>query len=273
MSQITQDEISLTNWRKDFDHYSLKGLWADLISGLSIAMLTVPQALAFSFVAGLPVSTGIYASIFSAILVAIFGLSRHLIVGPSNALAILIQGGVAEILFTYYREVTGPAREELVLQILTQLMLLVGAIQILAALLKLGRLTHFVSHTVIIGYLSGVALALAINQTFPMLGMKIPVDVSSLFERGVYIVTHLSQSDWPTALIGISCFLLLIWLRRINKNMPSGVIMLTLVALCACFLAISPIIILQTNIVFSIGLLLNRQHSGSMWLEIQRLLA
>jgi SulP family sulfate permease len=234
-SYIPSDEISLTGFKKDFDRYSWSSLRSDLIAGLAVAMLTVPQALAYAFVAGLPVSTGLYAAIFSAIIVALFGSSRHLIVGPSNAIAILIQGGISSVLFTYYRDVSGPEKEELVLQILTQLMLLVGSIQILAAFLKLGRLTHFVSHTVIIGYISGVALALVITQLFPLLGMTAPANIS-LYERSIYILTHLSDMNWPTALIGVSCFLFLIGLKRLDRKMPVGAIMLAIVAVLAYFI-------------------------------------
>ncbi len=232
----SQDDISLNYFKKDFERYSWNALRLDLVAGLTVSMLTLPQALAYALVAGLPVSTGLYAAIFSAIIMALFGSSRHLVVGPSNAIAILIQGGISGVLFTYYRNVTGPEREELILQILTQLMLLVGIIQILAAFLKLGRLTHFVSHTVTIGYVSGVALALVINQLFPLLGMAVPTDVSSLYERGVYILTHLYAMHWPTALIGIVCFLFLIGLKRIDRKMPAGAIMLAVVAISAYFL-------------------------------------
>ena len=235
-SHSLQDDLSLTCFRKDFDRYSWSGFRSDMIAGLSVAMLTVPQALAYPLVAGLPVSAGLYASIFTALIVAIFGSSRHLIVGPSNAIAILIQGGISGILFTYYRNVTGPEREELVLQILSQLMLLVSAIQILTACFKLGTLTRFVSHSVIIGYVSGVALALIINQTFSLLGMPIPADVSSLYERSVYILTHLHTMHWPTALIGVSCFIFLVILRKIDRRIPGGAIMLGLVAVLAYFL-------------------------------------
>lgn len=230
-----QDDISLTYFRKDFERYSWSTLRGDILAGLSVAMLTVPQALAYALVAGLPVSCGLYASIFSAIIVALFGSSRHLIVGPSNAIAILIQGGISGILFTYYRNVTGPEKEEIVLQILTQLLLLVGVIQILAAFLKLGRLTHFVSHSVIIGYISGVALALVINQLFPLLGISVPTDVSSLYERSLYILTHLQEMHWPTAAIGITCFLFLILLKRIDRKMPAGAMMLATVAILGYF--------------------------------------
>lgn len=235
-SHIAQDEVSLTSFKRDLNRYSWGALRSDLVAGLAVTMLTLPQALAYALVAGLPVSTGIYASIFSSLIVAFFGSSRHLIVGPSNAIAILIQGGISGVLFTYYRHVSGPEREELVFQILTQLLLLVGIIQIVAAFLKLGRLTQFVSHTVIVAYISGVALALVINQLFPLLGMTIPSDVSSLYERSVYILMHLNAAHWPTALIGLSCFCFLLGLKRIDRKMPSGAIMLAVVAILAYFI-------------------------------------
>lgn len=235
MSNVFHDEISVTSFARDFDRYSLNSLRSDLFAGFVVALLTVPQSLAFSIVAGLPLIAGIYASVFAAMIVAFFGSSRHLIVGPSNAIAILIQTSFADILFTYYRDVTGPEREVLVFQILTQLLLLVGMIQILAAFLRLGRLTHFVSHTVIIAYLGGVALALIINQLFPLLGLAIPSDLSSLFERGGYILTHLHLAHWPTAFIGLSCLFSLIFLRRLDPKIPGGAVILGSVAVVAYF--------------------------------------
>lgn len=236
MSQPQQEEISLTGFKSDFDRYTWGFLRSDMLAGLSVAMLTVPQAMAYAFVAGLPISAGLYAAIFSAIIVAFFGSSKHLIVGPSNAIAILVHGGISGVLFTYYRDVTGPERELLVMQILTQLMLVVGVIQILAALLKLGRLTHFVSHTVIIAYVSGVALALVVNQLFPLFGIPIPTDVTSIFERGLYVVTHLHMIHWPTALIGFLCIFFMIGLKKVGKKIPAGALMLASVSVIAYFL-------------------------------------
>lgn len=230
------DEISLASFKKEFERYSWKSFHSDLVAGLSVAMLTVPQAMAYALAAGLPLFTGIYSAIFSALIVALFGSSRHLIVGPTNAIAILIQGGISGILFTYYREATGPEKEQLALQILTQLMLLVGVIQIVAAFLKLGRLTQFVSYTVIIAYVSGVALALIINQIFPFLGMDIPSNFSSLFERMAYMISHLKAIHWPTAAIGIACLLFMLGLKKIDRKMPVGALMLAIVAASAFFI-------------------------------------
>lgn len=236
MSHVQQDEISLTCFKSDFDRYSWAFFRSDMIAGLSVAMLTVPQALAYAFVAGLPISAGLYAAIFSALLVAIFGSSKHLIVGPSNAIAILVQGGIAGVLFTYYRDVTGPEKDALVMQILSQLMLLVGGIQILAAFLKLGRITQFVSHTVIIAYVSGVALALAVNQLYPLFGIPVPPHTASIFERGVYVFSHLHLIHWPTAIIGFLCLFFMIGLKKIDRKIPAGAMMLAIISVAAYFL-------------------------------------
>ena len=233
------DEVSFTYFKKDFEKYSWDALWQDVRAGFSVAMLTVPQATAYALVAGLPIACGLVAVVFSAIVVALFGSSRHLMVGPSNAIAILVQGGISQILFNYYRDVSGPDQEALILQILTQLLLLVGVIQVLAAFFKLGRLTQFVSHSVIIAYVTGVALALVINQLFNLMGMVVPSDVTSLFERGVYIFTHLDLIHWPTTIIGVSCFAFLIFLKRINNKIPAGAIMFVVVALLAYFIDFS----------------------------------
>lgn len=235
MSHTIQDEISLYEFKKDVEKYSWDTFRQDATAGLSVAMLTVPQAMAYALMANLPISCGLFAAIFSSIIVALFGSSRHLLVGPSNAIAILIQSGIAEIFFTYYRDATDAEKSLLAVQILTQLTLLVGLIQVLAAFFKLGRLTHFVSHSVIIGYVSGVALAMTINQLFIILGIAAPVNVSSLYERGYYILTHLTEAHWPTALIGLICFLFLIGLKRIDRKIPAGAIMLGSVAMWAYF--------------------------------------
>jgi SulP family sulfate permease len=227
------DEISLTCCARDFDKYSWDFFLQDMRAGFSVAMLTVPQAMAYALVAGLPVSCGLVAVIFTAVVVAMFGSSRHVMVGPGNAIAILVQGGISQILLNYYRDVSGAEKEVLVLQILTQLLLLIGIIQIMAAFFKLGRLTHFVSHSVIIAYIAGVALALVINQLFTLVGMPVPGDVVSLFERFVYFFTHLNLIHWPTAIVGISCFGFLLALRRINHKLPAGAIMLVFVSLVA----------------------------------------
>src|ERR1700722_1960107 len=115
------DEISLAALQRDINGYSWITFRQDMMAGLSVALLTLPQAMAYALLAGLPLSCGIFAAIYSSIIAALFGSSRQLVIGPSNTLAILIQSGTAGILYTYYRELSGPERELVAVQILTQL--------------------------------------------------------------------------------------------------------------------------------------------------------
>lgn len=227
---MNADDISLISFRRGLHGYSWDAFRHDALAALSVALLTVPQAMAYALLAGLPLSAGLFAAIYSSILATCFGSSRHLVIGPSNAIAILVQSGTAEILYTYYRGVEGVDREIAVLQILTQLTLVVGVVQVLAASCKLGRLTQFVSHSVIIGYISGTALAVCVNQLYTFFGItSVPGD-HSIYERGAYLLTHIKQLHLPTAAIGVISLLLLVGLKRIDKRIPAPVIALVLSA-------------------------------------------
>jgi len=217
------DDISFSPFKKDLKDYSWGSFRMDAAAGLSVALLTFPQALAYAMLAGLPISCGLFAAIYSAIVASAFGSSRHLVTGPSNAIAILVQSGISEILFTFHRDLAGAERDLVAMQVLTQLVLLVGVLQILAAGCKLGRLTQFVSHSVIAGYILGAAFAMVVNQLFIFLGIPRMPGVYSFYEKGTYLVTHLNYLHWPTALIGVASLLLIILLKRIDKRIPAAV--------------------------------------------------
>src|ERR1700722_19442711 len=95
------ENISLSPFRGDLFGSSWKTLKEDFIAAITVAFLTFPQAMAYALVAGLPLQCGLLAATYSAIVAALFGSSRHLATGPSNAIAILIQSGTVAILFTY----------------------------------------------------------------------------------------------------------------------------------------------------------------------------
>lgn len=218
------DEVSLLPFKRELEGVSLSSIRQDMIAGLSVALLTLPQAMAYSMLAGLPLYCGLVAAIFSAMITSIFCSSRHLIVGPSNAIAILMQYGTSEILFTYYRHLSGLEREIVSVQILTQLTLFVGLIQLVVAFFKWGRLVQFVSSSVVVGYLAGTAIAVVVNQLYGAFGIARSPDVQSLYERGLYFISHLHTLHIPTAIVGITSLIMLIALRRINPRLPGGLI-------------------------------------------------
>lgn len=222
----SSDEFSLKPLIRDIKGYSLSKLWADLSAALAAALVTVPQAMAYSILAGLPLSCGLFAAIFSAIIASLTGSSRYMIVGPTNAIAMLLQIGTAEIMYTYYRDVMGGERQIIMLQILTQLSLLVGIFQIAVATFKLGRLTQFVSHSVVIGYLTGVALSLTIGQLPNFFGLASPVGVHSLVGHLYYLFTNFTDVHFPSTLLAVGSLALLLFLNRYNRKIPAAVVML-----------------------------------------------
>jgi len=232
------DDISFSSLRQDMEGYTWEKLKADFLAGLGVAFVTVPQAMAFALVAGLPLSCGLFAAIYSAIIASLFGSCRHLIVGPNNTIAILVQFGTASILYSHFRDVTGPEREMIALQILTQLTFIIGFFQFLAAFLKLGKLTQFVSHSVVVGYLGGTALALVVNQLFIFTGIATSSNPTSLFSKIIYLFSHLGEIHWPTALIGLGSLFMLIALSR-YKRFPGAVIVLVLAGLVVHFFGMS----------------------------------
>jgi len=232
------DDISFASIRQDIEGYSWSKLRADFLAGLGVAFVTVPQAMAFALVAGLPLSCGLFAAIYSAIIASLFGSCRHLIVGPNNTIAILVQFGTASILYSHFRDITGPERDMIALQILTQLTFIIGLFQCLAAFLKLGKLTQFVSHSVVVGYLGGTALALVVGQLFIFLGISNPDNPASIFSQILYIFSHIRDIHWPTAFIGLGSLFILIALSR-YKQFPGAVVVLVLAGLVVHFFGMS----------------------------------
>jgi len=233
------DEISLFPLKKDLQGYTRESFRSDALAAISVACLTVPQAMAYALLAGLPISCGIFAAIYSALIATMFGSCRHLIIGPSNAIAVLVQFGISETLFSNYRDIAPAEREVVVLQLLIQLGLLVGLMQILGAAFKLGRLTQFVSHSVVIGYIVGTAIAVVINQSFTLLGIPRLVGVYSLYDRAVYFISHFDQIQLPTAFIGLFTLAVIIGLKKISKRLPAALIGLSVSALLVYALGIA----------------------------------
>lgn len=227
---FTNHDISLRPLIEDIRYSRWSTLRADLIAGFNVALLTMPQVVAYALMAGLPLTSGLFGSIFATIFAALLGSSRHLIVGPTNTIAILVLTSTAGILYTQYRDVVGVEREQLSLQIVTQLTLLVGLFQLIAAFGGLGRLTQFVSYSVVVGYMTGTAVALAVNQLFILCGIDTPEMPLSVYQNAAYLITHIGKTQAVTLLVGLSCLLFLIYTRRPGSRIPAAGITLATTA-------------------------------------------
>lgn len=141
--------------------YTRADLRADFLAGLTVATVAVPQAMAYGIVAGVPPSYGLYTAIVMTTVGALFDSSRQLINGPTNATSIAVLSATAMI--------TGP---EARVQAVVLMAFLVGAIQLGITFLRLGDLTRYISHSVIIGFTAGAGTLLVLDQMKNLLGLS-----------------------------------------------------------------------------------------------------
>ncbi len=159
-------------WARFVNKDSLK---ADLIAGLTGAVIVLPQGVAFATIAGLPPEYGLYTAMVTPIIAALFGSSLHLVSGPTTAISIVVFSAIS-----HHAE---PGTAEFVSLALT-LTFLAGVYQLAFGLARLGSLVNFVSHTVVIGFTAGAAILIATSQMKHITGIIIPKGESFLHTWG-----------------------------------------------------------------------------------------
>ena len=140
-------------------------LRADLMAGLTGAVIVLPQGVAFAMIAGLPPEYGLYTAIITPVVAALFGSSLHLISGPTTAISIVVFSSVSSL--------AEPGSAEYIRLVLT-LTLMAGIYQLAFGLARLGTLVNFVSHSVVVGFTSGAAILIATSQLKHVLGLSLP---------------------------------------------------------------------------------------------------
>lgn len=248
MYRTEADHISLSPLKNDVKRYTSDIFHKDLMSGIEVALLTVPQAMAYSLVANLPISCGLMAAIFSAIIGALMSSSRYLVIGPVNAIAILVQAGTADILYSYYREAAPIEKEVLAIEIMTQIALIAGVLQVLIATFKLGRLTQFVSHSVVTGYLAGGAFAIIVGQLFTFTALPQMEGINSLYEKLIYVASRFHDMDLLTILWGGASVATLLLFKSIPRRLPAAALMIALAIATVYFLKFTPFAFISTHI-------------------------
>ena len=141
--------------------YGLHEARSDLVAGLTVAAVAVPQAMAYAMIAGLPAEYGLYTAIVMTAVGALFDSSRQLINGPTNAISIAVLSVIG-----------GVDGQDAKIQAAILLAFLVGAIQLGITLLRLGDLSRYISHSVIVGFTAGASALLVLDQLKNLLGMK-----------------------------------------------------------------------------------------------------
>ncbi|MDP1609213.1 MAG: SulP family inorganic anion transporter [Chlamydiales bacterium] len=225
--------ISFFPFKEELKNYSFSFLHKDSMAALAVALTTIPQSIAYSLLAGLPPIAGLFSAIFGTIFTALFGSSRHLVSGPSTGVAILIQTSISDILYTYFPQASLAEKNLLTLQILGQIVLIMGLIQIAAAFLNVSKLLQFVSRPVILGYFSGIIVAILVTQFFYFFGIPFPRADQPILMKAVYFFLSLSQVQWNATIIGLIGFAFLLFCKKRYPNWPQALMMLVITSAVA----------------------------------------
>ena len=201
--------LPLLRWRDDWRQPGT--VRADLMAGLTGAIVVLPQGVAFATLAGMPPQYGLYAAMVPCIVAAVFGSSRLMVTGPANAISLTTMALIAPL-----AAVGSPQYISLVLT----LTFLVGALQLLLGLARAGSLVDKVPHSVVVGFTAGAAVLIANSQIGPLLGIALPRG-TNVFENLQQAASRLDQSQALALLAGVSTMVLAVAARPLNRVVPA----------------------------------------------------
>lgn len=193
--------------------YRRSWLRPDVIAGLTVWAVLVPEALAYATIAGVPPVVGLYAAVPSLVLYALAGSSRHLVVGPMSATAAL-----SAALITPLAGADGGRY----IALTTALAIATGVVGLIAGLLRLGFVAAFISEPVLKGFIIGLALVIIIGQVPKLFGIE--KHEGNFFEQAWGVLTGLGDTQWRTLLVGGLSLVLVLGLKRWLPLVPGSLV-------------------------------------------------
>jgi MFS superfamily sulfate permease-like transporter len=204
--------------------YKMDSLKADLLAGLTVALVLIPQSLAYAELAGLPPYYGLYASFLPPLVASLFGSSRQLATGPVAVVSLLTSTTLEPL-------ATAGSQEYIAYAIL--LALLVGIFQFTLGVLKLGLVVNFISHPVVNGFTNAAALIIASSQLSKILGVyadKAPHHYETIF-RVLKAAWH--YIHWPTLFMATLAFVIMYGLKRLAPRIPNVIVAVVITTVLA----------------------------------------
>lgn len=195
------------SWARAYRREDLRG---DLQGGLTTAVMLIPQGMAYAMLAGLPPIVGLYASVVPLIVYALLGTSRQLAVGPVAMVSLLVASGVGALV---------EQGTDMYLAYAVMLMVMVGGMQLLMGIGRLGFLVNFLSHPVLSGFTSAAALIIGLSQLKHLLGVEIPRS-HHVHEIVINAAAQAADINAITLGIGVLSVLLLVVLKRVSPRFP-----------------------------------------------------
>ena len=186
-------------------------LRADFLAGITVALILIPQSMAYAQLAGLPVVYGLYASLVPVIVASLWGSSSQLHTGPVAMLSLM--SAAALIPFAT------PGSEPFI-QLSVMLAVMVGVLRLALGLFKLGAIVNLLSSPVIIGFTNAAALIIGLSQLNSIIGVPLPR--SDFYLADLWgVVTQIGATHWPTLFFALGAFALIVGLKRFAPNFPA----------------------------------------------------
>jgi len=209
--------------------YRRAWLTGDIVAALTVWALLVPEGLAYAGIAGVPPQYGLYAAPLALVAYALFGGSRHLIVGPTSTVAIVSAAVVAPL------AASGGDQRYLALTI--ALALLTGAILVLAGLARLGLVAKFLAKPVLDGFIIGLAYTIAIGQVGKLVGVHLSGDTA--LQKTVSLLGQAGAWSWLPFVVGAGSLILLLVIERYLQKAPAALVAVVLATLLAALLGLA----------------------------------
>lgn len=206
---MLQRVFPFLEWLKGYRFDKLK---ADGIAGLTVALVLIPQSMAYAQLAGLPSYYGLYAAFLPPMVAALFGSSRQLATGPVAVVSLMTSASLSPLATQGSEAYIGYA---------ILLALIVGAFQFLLGVLRLGLVVNFLSHPVVNGFTNAAALIIATSQLSKMFGVNVD-NAEHHYETITRVVqAAIHYTHWPTLIMGIGAFAIMFILKKISPKIPN----------------------------------------------------
>lgn len=203
--------IPILEWLPNYNTSLFKG---DLVAGITVGIILIPQGIAYALIAGLPPIYGLYCALVPQIMYAVFGSSRQVAIGPVAMDSLIVATGVSTLAL---------AGSDSYIAIAIILAMMVGTIQFVMGVFSLGFIVNFLSKPVITGFTSAVALIIGVNQFRNLLGVDfIQSDQIQYVLEDIWL--QITDFNYHTTVIGMISVIVIIFFRRIKKKIPNALI-------------------------------------------------
>ena len=200
--------------------WNRSGVPTDVIAGVTLAALAIPEVMGYTSIAGMPVITGLYTILIPLLLFALLGSSRHLVVGADSATAAILAAGLAGL---------ATAKSDQYVALAGMVALMAAGLLIIARLVGLGFLADFMSRTVLIGFLTGVGIQVACGQVGGMLGLPagsgVTIDgrtVDNTIAKLWSTLENIADISWTTVAVSAGVIVVILGGKTISPKVPGA---------------------------------------------------